>query len=560
MGINQTFLLQAIVENFPGGLSVMDADLRVILMNRTARKLLDFPDRLFEAGPPSLEDIFRFNAGRGEYGAGEIEDQVASRMALARGAQPHAFERQRPDGTVLEVRGVPVDGGGFVTTYFDVTERRRSEAQIAYMARHDALTGLANRVLFKDRLEDDLKRVRRGESVAVLCLDVDHFKSVNDTLGHPVGDGLLKSVAERLRSCVRELDTVARLGGDEFAIIQVGAEQPDGATALARRIIEALCEPYEVDGHRLVLGISIGVSLSPWDAEQADHLLKHADMALYRAKAEGRGRYRFFEPEMDARIQARRALELELRRAVAQGEFELAYQPIFEARTQEVSCCEALLRWRHPERGMVSPAEFIPLAEEIGLIVPLGNWVLRQACADAAGWPSHVKVAVNLSPAQFRASGLLQTVVEALAASHLPPQRLELEITEGTLLLHDEATLQVLHHLRALGVTIAMDDFGTGYSSLGYLQRFPINKIKIDRSFIHHISDDDSSLAIIRAVTGLSATLGLQTTAEGVETLAQFERVCAEGCTEVQGFLFSKPKPVAELLELFGSPEARRVA
>jgi diguanylate cyclase (GGDEF)-like protein len=428
------------------------------------------------------------------------------------------------------------------------------------MARHDALTDLPNRVQFREQIEDSLKRVRRGERVAVLCLDLDHFKAVNDTLGHPVGDALLQSVADRLRLSMRELDRIARLGGDEFAIVEVGSPQPEGATALARRVIEALSEPYDIEGHHVVTGISIGVAVAPTDGVDADQLLKNADIALYRAKSDGRGTYRFFEPEMDARMQARRALELDLRQALVKDEFALFYQPIVNVGSNTITGCEALLRWPHPRRGMVMPADFIPLAEEIGLIVPIGEWVLRRACRDAAAWPDGTKVAVNLSPAQFRSKNLLAAVTDALAASGLAPHRLEIEITEGVLLVDQNSTLALLHELRHLGVTIAMDDFGTGYSSLSYLRSFPFDRIKIDGSFIHAISDEESSLAIIRAVTGLSASLGIETTAEGVETDRQLEHIRAEGCTDVQGFLFSDARPANEVRELLRAPQGQAVA
>jgi diguanylate cyclase (GGDEF)-like protein len=414
------------------------------------------------------------------------------------------------------------------------------------MSRHDALTDLPNRVMFREQLDDALKRLPRGQTIAVLSLDLDRFKSVNDTLGHPIGDSLLRSVGDRLRRVLRDNDLIARFGGDEFVVAQLGVEQPQGATALSTRIIEALSAPYSVDGHQVVIGATVGIALAPADGTEADQLLKNGDMALYRAKNEGRGTYRFFEPEMDARMQARRTLELDLRRALIQGEFEVFYQPIINLKNDEPSGFEALVRWRHPERGMVPPGDFIPLAEEIGLIVPIGEWVLRQACFDAVGWPKDIGVAVNLSPAQFRSKNLLQTVISALAASGLEPARLELEITESVMLVEYATTLETLHRLRELGVRIAMDDFGTGYSSLSYLRSFPFDKIKIDRSFIDRIGDA-SSLAIIRAVTGLSESLGMATTAEGVETAEQLDRVRSEGCTEVQGFLFSKPQPASEV-------------
>ena len=443
----------------------------------------------------------------------------------------------------------------------DVTERKQAEARIAYMAHHDALTLLPNRVLFHERLDELLGRVRRqGEKLAVHCLDLDHFKGVNDTLGHPIGDELLKSVAARLGACLRDSDLVARLGGDEFAIVQSPLGDPTEANILANALIEAVAKPYEVRGHEVVVGASIGIALAPSDGDASDVLLRNADMALYRAKAEGRGTAHFFEPEMDRRIQARRILELDLRKAFAQGEFELFYQPLVNLSRNEVSGFEALLRWRHPERGMVGPAEFIPLAEEIGLIVPLGEWVLRKACTEAVKWPADLKFAVNLSPAQFRSRGVVQAVLTALAYSGLLASRLELEITESVLLGETDANLATLHQLREIGVRISMDDFGTGYSSLSYLRCFPFDKIKIDRSFVRELSERPDCLAIIRAVAGLGMSLGIATTAEGVETQEQLERLRGEGCTEVQGYFFSAPRPASEIIGLLPAAQSKATA
>jgi diguanylate cyclase (GGDEF)-like protein/PAS domain S-box-containing protein len=472
----------------------------------------------------------------------------------------------RADGSEIDVlmygRRVPFGSKSAVlVALVDVTERKRAEARIAYMAHHDALTDLPNRVLFNERLNELLARVRRERnSLAVHCLDLDHFKGVNDTLGHPIGDELLKTVAQRVSACLRDTDMVARLGGDEFAIIQFPLDDPNQASALAMTLIDVVSRPYEVHGHEFVVGASIGIAVAPGDGDAADALLRNADMALYRAKAEGRGTAHFFEAEMDRRIQARRMLELDIRKAFANGEFELFYQPLVNLQTNAVSGFEALLRWRHPERGMIAPIEFIPLAEEIGLIVPLGEWVLRNACMEAMRWPAPLKVAVNLSPAQFRNRGLVQAVLTALAYSRLPANRLELEITESVLLGETEANLAMLHQLRGIGVRISMDDFGTGYSSLSYLRSFPFDKIKIDRSFVKELAQRPDCVAIIRAVAGLGISLGIATTAEGVETPEQLERVRAEGCTEVQGYLFSPPRPAADLGELIAEQQVKQSA
>ncbi len=472
----------------------------------------------------------------------------------------------KADGSEIEVltyaRRLPfANKHTILVAVVDVTERKQAEARIAYMAHHDALTDLPNRVLFHERLNELLGRVRRhGENLAVHCLDLDHFKGVNDTLGHPIGDELLKAVAQRLSRCLRDSDMVARLGGDEFAVVQFPLAGPHDASTLATTLIEIVSKPYEVHGHEFVVGASIGIALAPDDGDEADVLLRNADMALYRAKAEGRGTAHFFEPEMDRRIQARRMLELDLRKAFANGEFELFYQPLINLNANAVSGFEALLRWRHAERGMIGPAEFIPLAEEIGLIVPLGEWVLRQACTEAMQWPNELKVAVNLSPAQFRSRGVVKAVLTALAYSRLPPDRLELEITESVLLGETEANLATLHQLREIGVRISMDDFGTGYSSLSYLRCFPFDKIKIDRSFVSELAERPDCVAIIRAVAGLGMSLGIATTAEGIETHEQLERVRAEGCTEVQGYLFSPPRPASELGKLIAAERKQEAA
>jgi diguanylate cyclase (GGDEF)-like protein len=537
MRSDQDYLLQAILDNFPGGISVMDRDLRIIFTNPAARRVCNLPDSMFAGEPPFLEEILRFNARRGEYGPGDVEQQVSARIELAKARKPHAFERQRPDGSIIEVRGAPVEGGGFVTTYIDVTERHRNEARIQHMAHHDALTELPNRLLFHQRLGEELARIARGGNLAVLCLDLDHFKNVNDTLGHPVGDVLLKMVADRLSNCLRDTDVVARFGGDEFAVIMPIV---DGV----------LSSPYEIEQQEIMIGVSIGIAIAPSDGNAADALLRNADIAMYRAKADGRGQFHFFEPEMDRCIQARRTLELELRKALSNGEFELYYQPVVNLRSGDVSGFEALLRWHHPERGMVSPAEFIPLAEETGLIIPLGEWVLRKACAEAMTWPLPIGVAVNLSPVQFKSRNLVQAVLTALAYSRLPPERLELEITETVLLGETDANLATLHQLRELGVHISMDDFGTGYSSLSYLRSFPFDKIKIDQSFVRELAERPDCRAIVRAVASLGTSLGITTTAEGVETQEQFDRLCAEGCTEMQGYLFSPARPASEAVML----------
>ena len=425
-----------------------------------------------------------------------------------------------------------------------------------HMAVHDNLTGLPNRVLLNERLEQALGRAKRDEIVVTHILDLDHFKHVNDTLGHPVGDKLLQMVSKRLRTLVRETDTVARMGGDEFAIVQAPLVRASDAETLALRVIEAVSKPYEIDGHQVIIGVSIGIAVGPLDAASPERLMRNADLALYQAKGAGRGTFRFFEPEMDAQMQARRTLENDLRKALTAGEFELYYQPIVNLASNDICGFEALIRWHHPQKGIVAPDAFIPLAEEIGLIVPIGEWAIREACGTAAKWPGHLKIAVNISSAQFRHPGIVQVVMSALSASGMPARRLELEITETAHLVDNQATLAVLHQLRNLGVCIATDDFGTGYSSLSYLQSFPFDKIKIDCSFVKDITESAASLNIVRAVVVLANGLGIPATAEGVENEAQLDSVRSEGCTEMQGFLLSEPLPGRDIERLFLSQHA----
>ncbi len=431
-------------------------------------------------------------------------------------------------------------------------EHIRHVLELAYraghMALHDALTGLPNRVLLNERLEHALNFGNPESIVATYILDLDQFKHVNDTLGHPTGDKLLKMVADRLQLIIRSKDTVARMGGDEFALVLADAAQQSDVDAVARRIIEVVSEPYEINGRQVVIGTSVGIAIGrPAQELLPDQLIRNADVALYKAKHEGRGTFSQFMPEMDALVKARGALEYDLRKALTAGEFELYYQPLINLADNRISGFEALIRWRHPEKGLVQPGVFVPLAEEIGLIVPIGEWVVREACAMAVQWPDNLKVAVNISPAHFCDTALVQTVMDALAASGLAPNRLELEITETNLLQNSAATLSALHQLRDIGVRIAMDDFGTGYSSLSYLQSFPFDKIKIDRSFVEKITEDANSLNIVRAVAALAKGLGMSSTAEGVETVEQLARIKAEGYTEIQGYLVSKPLPAHEV-------------
>ena len=487
--------------------------------------------------------------------------EIIGRLTTRRSTQ---IEMEVRIGRLVRIAYEPMANGGTVVTFEDVTEKRRNEQQIAYMAHHDALTGLPNRVLLQEHMDASVAQLAAGHPFAVLCLDLDHFKEVNDTLGHAAGDELLRLVAGRLRHCVRDHDVVARIGGDEFAIVLARSDGgPAQAASLATRLVESIGAPYELIGRNIVIGTSIGIALSEPGVAGAE-FLKRADVALYRAKEE-RGTFAFYEPEMDAHLQARHQLEADLRRAVQYGEFELHYQPLYNLAEDRVTGFEALVRWNSPTRGQVSPVDFIPLAEQTGLIVPIGEWVLRTACAEAVIWPPHVGVAVNLSPVQVKNKRLMTMVREALAATGLPATRLELEITETVLLQETETVMTLLHSLHDLGVRISMDDFGTGYSSLNYLLRFPFDKIKIDRSFISALREapgdaegatptSETLLAsarnaaiIVRTIIGLGANLGIATLAEGVETAEQFVRIRAKGCTEVQGYFLSRPRPASEI-------------
>ena len=466
------------------------------------------------------------------------------------------WKHVRADGTLIDLaiysrHLVYGDRPAVLLALMDITERKRAEERLTFLAQHDALTGLPNRTLLRQRMDEILLHTRRGsDKAAVLILGLDNFKAVNDTFGHGVGDKLLRAAAKRLRSMLREEDTIARLNSDEFAVVQSGLLRPEDAVLLARRLLEAIGEPYLLGGHSIVIGASIGIAMAPGDGDESEKLLKNADMALSRAKNDLRGTFSFFEAEMDARAQARRKIETELREAIENEVLRPHYQPVVDLSTGHITSFEALVRWPHAERGMISPAEFIPVAEEAGLINGLGGLMLRRACLDAARWPDEIRVAVNLSPSQFRTGNLLSIVIDALKQSGLPAKRLELEITETLLLEKSDQVLATLHALRALGVRISMDDFGTGYSSLSYLRSFPFDKIKIDQSFVRGLAANREAQAIVRSIISLGMGLGVTITAEGVETEAELGYLRAEGCGEEQGFLFSDARPNAEIVGL----------
>ncbi|WP_236960581.1 EAL domain-containing protein [Methylobacterium durans] len=544
--LTQTNLrLDAALDNMSQGLCLYDAEHRLMVVNRRYYEIYDLAPGSLAVGMSATE-VIGVCLAAGNHPGRSLADLLAE-GADSVGKPHHRLVQELGDGRLVAIETRVTAHGGLVATYEDVTERRLAEERIAFMARHDALTELPNRVLLGEQIEMAIAQAGREGGFAVLCLDLDDFKPVNDTLGHAAGDELIRAVAHRLSACVREIDTVARLGGDEFAVIQRGIERPEDVGVLARRIVDVLSAPYALSEHTVSIGVSIGISLAPGDGMLCEKLLKHADVALDRAKAEARGSFRFFEPEMDARLQARRELERDLREAVADEAFELHYQPIYDLSVERVCGFEALLRWKHPKRGTVSPAEFIPLAEELGLIIPLGEWVLRAACRQASAWPDELKVAVNVSAVQFTSARLITAVREALQTAGLPGRRLELEITESVLVANPGSTTAILHSLKSLGVRVSMDDFGTGYSSLSYLRSFPFDKIKIDQSFVRDLNASEGSGYIVRAVIGLGASLGMTTTAEGVETPDQLQRLRAEGCDEVQGYLISRPVPAGDL-------------
>src|SRR5450631_2639465 len=541
---------KAALDNMSQGLIMLDSAARLVVCNQRYIEMYGLTQKVMRPGC-SLKELLDHRVAIGSYCADDAEKDLAAILAAASRRKVFSKIVRLRDGRVIRLVNHPMEGGGWVATHEDVTEQKRAEERVAYAANVDALTGLPNRKVFCEQLEQELKRVQRGERLALLYLDLDYLKQVNDTLGHAAGDKLLKGVADRLRGCVRDLDVVARLGGDEFAIIQKLLDQPADAAALAMRIRDAIREPFDLDGHQVTVDVSIGISIAPNDAMELDELMKTADIALYEAKNTGRGTYCFYAPEMNARLQAHDKLERDLQSAFANGEFELFYQPIVSLDDDKITSFEALLRWNHPERGLVSPDEFVPVAEDMGLIIPLGEWVLRTACAEAATWPDNIQVAVNISSVQLTNKNLVNAVVGAIAAAGIEPSRLELEITESVLIENTAANLATLKSLHDLGVQFAMDDFGTGYSSLSYLLSFPFHKIKIDKCFIAALSDKSESHAIVRAITDLARSLKLKVTAEGVETEQQLQQVRLLGCTEMQGYLLSAPRRAAEILQFF---------
>ncbi|WP_213772900.1 EAL domain-containing protein [Bradyrhizobium sp. dw_78] len=540
--------LDTAVNNITQGLVVYDATAHVTVCNRRYIEMFGLSTDVVRPGC-SMRDLIAHRKQTGSFD-GDVDEFCNSIIHdVSLGKMTHQIT-EAPGGRAIQIINQPLEAGGWVAMIEDVTERKQAEARITHLAHYDALTDLPNRALFHERLQQKLAQIPQGEQLAVLYIDIDEFKSVNDTLGHLIGDELLKSVAVSLSGCIGEDDFVARLGGDEFAVVKTAVKNEAEVVDLAARIFAAIRTPYDCLGHQVTTDASIGIALAPQHGADLHHILKSADLAMYAAKSAGRRTYRFFEPDMDARARARRLLELDLRQAISDGALEVYYQPCLDLKDDRITCCEALLRWRHPERGMVPPAEFIPIAEDTGLIDRIGEWVLTTACMEAATWPDDIKLAVNVSPVQFKSGTLALKVVAALAASSLAASRLELEITEAVLIRDDEAALAVLHQLRDIGVRIALDDFGTGYSSLSYLQRFPFDKIKIDRCFITDIEQPAGSSCIVQAVVVIATARDMTTTAEGVETRQQQQILRTLGCSEMQGYLFSPPRPAAEIREL----------
>ena len=538
--------LDTAINNMTQGLLLFDAAKRLIVCNRRYIEMYGLSPDVVKPGC-SFRDVIRHRQETGSF-TGDLDaycDEVLHDVGRSKNSIV-----ETSDGRLIEISNEPVASGGWLATHEDVTERIRAEERIAHLAHYDALTDLPNRVLLRGHLEQRVAELAQGKPFAILYIDIDEFKGVNDSFGHEIGDELLRHVAARLRGCVGPQDLVARIGGDEFAIVKAETRDRRQLTALAEQILDSLRIPAQCKGQEVPIEASIGIAIAPDDGLSLEDLFKNADLAMYAAKSDGRRTYRFFVPELDARLKTRRQLELDLRQALARGQLEIHYQPLVDLATDTVAGCEALLRWYHPERGMISPAEFIPVAEDTGLINEIGDWVLKRACAEAAGWPAHIRLAVNVSPVQFRSKTLALRVATALRDSGLAPDRLELEITEAVLIRDDNEALVILHQLRDLGVRIALDDFGTGYSSLSYLRRFPFDKIKIDRSFVSDIGDAGGSSMIVEAVVNMASACRMSTTAEGVETEMQREILRGLGCSEMQGYLFSPAVPASKLRQL----------
>ncbi len=558
--ITQNLLFNTALNNMSHGLCMFDAQGRLIVSNQKMESIYGLTQEQLRLGT-SLHQLIGDMVEAGASAEDEAEQVAQLQSRLIEQNRSDTLTQELRDGRTILISHQPMRGGGWVATYEDITERHKAQAQVAYMARHDTLTDLPNRLMMREQLEEILASSNeRGLSTAVMCVDLDNFKSINDTLGHPVGDALLRAVAGRIRNTVRETDAVARLGGDEFVVVQGNVEKPEQASSLAKRLIDALDDPYIIEGHQVLTGASVGIAVADPDHDAADDLLMQADVALYQAKGDGRGVFRFYEEGMNKRLQRRRALEAELRSANLDEQFHLVFQPIIGLGTNKVTTFEALLRWTHPVHGPVSPDEFIGIAEDTGAIVQLGEWVLRQVCMEMKSLPDDISIAANLSPMQFKRDDIVETVARVLVETDTPANRLELEITE-TLLLEDNRKLHAdLRRLRQLGTRISLDDFGTGYSSLSYLQKFAFDKVKIDRLFIKEITKSADQAAIVQTIVNLAFTLGMTTVVEGVEMEEQLRIIRAMGCDEAQGNLFSKPILARDIPGFLDEHKRRRYA
>lgn len=558
----QNLRFDAALNNMSQGLLMFDDTQRLVVSNRRFAEIygLSWEGWASEAPGLTVAQTMRL-AERLTNVAVKNPKQILSELqAILSRRAAQAIIVERADGRTFSAATSPMSDGGFVVTFEDITEHRKDAEKIAYLAHYDSLTGLPNRALFYKKIEEFLTRRRRTGAIAVLSVDLDRFKQVNDTLGHPIGDKLLKEVAKRIRGCVRQSGIVARLGGDEFAIVDPEVDRPADVTALATRLIEAGNAPYYIDDHHISVGTSIGITMAPGDGTESEQLMKNADLALYRCKADGGSTYRFFEPQMDASMQERHAIEYGLRKALAEGGLTLEYHPIINLKSGKVAACEASVRWDHPERGPLSAMEFNSIAEESGLIVPITTWGLYRACADAVDWPEEVAVVVSIWPALFKSGNFAHTIANALAASGLPAARLELDLTKISRLQDDNTAFAALSGLKDLGVKITIDDFGDGYTSLGYLRSFQFSKIRVDRSVIGELPKNTFNLAVLRAIVGLGRNLGIAVTAKGVETQAQFDSLKAEGCVEAEGHVFSESKSAAEVRDLIAGRNKRMKA
>ncbi len=543
------------LENMSQGLAMFDARQRLVICNHQYLEMYNLPRHLGRAGT-HLVTILKARIAAGTSGGDDPVAYLRERLLVAAEGVSSSAVHQLANGRVMSVAHKAMVDGGWVTMHKDITELHNMQAELAHQAYHDALTGLPNRNFFYQRLGQALETLPHGGGFAVLCLDLDGFKAINDSMGHASGDKLLRQVAARLVDCAGKAGVVGRMGGDEFAVLLADGTR-DGALALARAILDAIRRPFDIDDHAVLVGVSIGIAMAPEHGAGADALLKSGDLALYSIKRGRRGGYSFFEPDLARTLSARSSMEHDLRRALANGEFELFYQPMLNLAAQQIVGFEALLRWRHPTEGLILPAEFVPLAEELGLIMPIGEWVIRKAFTEAAGWPASMRIAVNVSTVQFERGSLVGVLVDALAASGLAPDRVEIEITETLFLEQSQTNLDLLHQLHALGLKVALDDFGTGFSTLSYLLAFPFDKIKIDGSFVRALDNTAGAHIILGAVAGIGQRMGIVTTAEGIETAEQLRNVRALGYTEAQGFLIARPMDrgaVRQLLDLTGDP------